>query len=86
MARKGPGAERGHALGLCELKAVAFSREVLSNLQFKKAVSCREMGLLMLWSFKPSLETGRSKALGIKINKRVPCDHNRPREFGFGDS
>lgn len=71
---------------LCELKAVGFSREVLSDLQFKKAVSCREMGLLILWSFKPSLETGRSKRLDVKINKRIPSDHNSPREFGFGNS
>lgn len=67
---------------LCELKAVGFSRE---DLQFKMAVSCREMELLMLWNFKPSLETGRSKRLDVKINKRIPSDHNNPRGF-FGNS
>lgn len=81
MARKEPGAERARLWDLCELKVVGFSRKVLSDPQFKKAASCREM-----WSFKPSLETGRSKRLDIQINKRVPSDHHSPREFGFGNS
>lgn len=78
--------QRGQALGSMGAKAVGFSREVLSDPQFKKAASCREMGLLMLWSFKPSVETGRSKRLDIQINKRIPSDHHSPREFGFGNS